>query len=607
MKNSGRKVYRKENPRLPASGRALPLLPKWIFYPLILISLALPNLIFSGPSWFDTLHIMKWAWTMVPVALLSLTSGAVLALYGPERTGFRFDGFALLWFALLAFVTLQPLWADIFARSTYMKEWFFFASLFAAYVLCYNLFGSEEALRTALWLANCNAAVNVVFAELLLRGMNGVCPLIMNVPGNYIGNTGQQEMFGLWMAMAVMNGIFLHTSYARISASAARGGRRFATHANLLLLAFNSWGLWNSTTRAGVLSLLTGVIIISLVVCRCKDKKLLKPIGAASLIVLLALAFNISMGHFGWSRSYSLISKASDMLVNARNVGARKEIWMTSWNVVKEHPLAGVGLGHFKWHYLEAQGRVLREHPWMKWQFTYWAHSEYLQWLAEFGLFGALALLGAMLWWLRAFVRALSRKENLSDMAVWGCAMIFLICFDALFSRPFHRIENVIWLSLAFAVVNREIFPESGASERIRFSAAYRSFGVFLAAVSVAGMLFLASGCAADKRLRAATLTNSASLQRAHIDAAMRSLMERDEANEQLAYHLLSVAKATGRPEDLRACVGQLLKSFGTRPQAKQLFELAEIVRRTGDGALFERLAPYLHPSALGEGAASAD
>ena len=83
--------------------------------------------------------------------------------------------------------------------------------------------------------------------------------------------------------------------------------------------------------------------------------------------------------------------------------------------------------------------------------------------------------------------------------------------------------------------------------------------------------------------------------------------MERDEADEQLAYHLLSVAKATGRPEDLRACVGQLLKSFGTRPQAKQLFELAEIVRRTGDGTLFERLAPYLHPSALGEGAASAD
>ena len=89
--------------------------PLWIFYPLIFISLALPNLIYSGSEWFDTLHIMKWAWTMVPVAVIALIGGSMLALFGAGRTGFRLDLFGAVWLGLLAFVTLQTLWCDIFA------------------------------------------------------------------------------------------------------------------------------------------------------------------------------------------------------------------------------------------------------------------------------------------------------------------------------------------------------------------------------------------------------------------------------------------------------------------------------------------------------------
>ena len=589
-------------------GNAVPLVPKWLFYPLVFVSLALPNLIYSGISWFDTLHIMKWAWTMAPIALISLAAGAHLALSGPERTDFRFDLFAAVWFFLIAFITLQPLWTNIFAKSTYMKEWFFFASLFASYLLCYNLFDSEKALRCVLWLANLNAAVNIVFAELLVRSMNGICPFIMNVPGNYIGNTGQQEMFGLWMAMAVMNCVVLHVVYTRLSYEESSGKRlRFIRYLNLLMLAFVSWGLWNSTTRAGVLSLFVGMIISAAVICRSRGRKLLKPVGTSALIIALVLLVNICMGHFGWSRAYSLISKTSDMLVNTANIGARREIWITSWNVVKKHPLAGVGLGHFKWHYLEAQGAALRAHPWMKWQFTYWAHSEYLQWLAELGMIGAAVLLAAALWWLAAFVRSLLQRKPLSDMALWGSALIFLICFDALFSRPFHRIEIVIWLSLAFAAANRELFPPARSVRGAHAGSVYRIFGLFMAAVSVAGMFFLASGCIADKHLRAATLTDRAALQRSHIDAAAKSLMERDEANEQLAYHLLAVAKATGRPEDLQAGTEQLVRSFMVRPHGKLFFDLVDIARQTDNGRLFDLLVPYLHPDVFGEAPAASD
>ena len=573
------------------------LAPLWIFYPLVFISLALPNLIYSGADWFDTLHIMKWAWTMVPVAVISLIGGSMLALFGAGRTGFRLDLFGAVWLGLLAFVSLQPFWCDIFAWSTYFKEWFFLASLLAAYIFCFNLFDSQTALRRVMWLANLNAAVSVVFAELLIRGMNDICPLIMNVPGNYIGNTGQQEMFGLWMAMAAMNGIYLHMVYSSSSCGAAR--RRSLMWANLFMLAFNSWGLWNSTTRAGMLALFVGTAALALTARNCREdgRALTRRIGAAFALVVFMLAVNICTAYFGWSRAYALINKTSDMLLNTSNIGARREIWITSWNVFKLHPLAGAGLGHYKWHYLEGQREAFKTHPELKWQFTYWAHSEYLQLLAELGIFGAAALFAAGAWWLWSFARALTMRRILSPGAMWGCAMLFLIWFDALFSRPFHRIENVIWMSLAFAWANREILTAAPSWQEIRSEFVYRAFGLFAAAVAAAGLVFLYNGCRADRYLLAAVRTKNAALQRELIMKARGSLMERDDAGEQLAYHIIATARATKRPEDLEAGIGALYRSFRTKPQAKQLVELLRYARETNDLALMSELVTYLSPS----------
>lgn len=94
-------------------------------------------------------------------------------------------------------------------------------------------------------------------------------------------------------------------------------------YANLVMLAFNSWGLWNSTTRAGMLSLMTGTIILSVIIWNCKPRKLLKNVGFAALLVAVMLVVNICMGYFGWSRAYALINKTSDMLLNTANFGAR--------------------------------------------------------------------------------------------------------------------------------------------------------------------------------------------------------------------------------------------------------------------------------------------
>lgn len=568
------------------------LIPNFIFYFLVLFLLSLPNLVFSGYGWFDTLHIMKWSCTMVPIALISIIGGFTLLIFGSKRTNFKIDFFGWIWLLMLGYISIQPLWVNIMSWSTYIKEWLFFASLFALYIFCYNLFKDNKYHRLVLWLANINAAINIVFAELLIRDMNAPFKFIMNVPGNYIGNTGQQEMFGLWMAMAVMNGVYLNTLY--YCDKSLSKSDKWLKYANILLLAFNAWGMWNSTTRAGVLSLLTGTIIISLIFNSAKDKVRLKRVGQAVIIVFLVLGLNISVGKFGLSRAYSLMNKTMDMFLNPGTFGKRDGIWKTSLSMIREHPIKGVGIGHYKWNYLDAQRHALKRYPKLEWQFTYWAHSEYLQWFAEFGLFGAILLLSLGLWWICSFIRSLLTKKSLSLESTWAISMLFLIWFDALFSRPFHRIENAVWLAFAFAIANREILPVSFSWSEIRHSYLYRAFGVLVLVSSFAGLAFLGTGLIGDKYLRAATQTQEEKLQRYRIDQALKMPMERDIAQEQLAYHFIAVASATHKVVDWSKAIDQLYFTFTIRPQAKQLNELLSLTRQTKDTNLLSKLLIYM-------------
>jgi len=570
-----------------------------VFYFLIFISLGLPNLIFSGASWFDTLHLMKWVFAMVPVAIIAAVGGVSIALYGNERTNFKIDLFGFLWLIMLGYISIQTMWVDITSWSTYIKEWFFFATLVAIYIFSFNLFKDPKAHRTILWIANLNAGINVIFAELLIRNMNGPFPFIMNVPGNYIGNTGQQEMFGLWMAMAVMNGIYLNVAYSEVFKGLSSKTRlsNIFKYMNFALLALNSWGMWNSTTRAGFLSLIVGTIIISIVFIRNDQNQMMKKVGQGVAIVLLMLALNIGMSYLGFGRAYALLNKTMDMVVNTRTFGKRSGIWKTSWAIIMEHPIKGVGIGHYKWHYLEGQRIALQKYPKMEWQFTYWAHSEYLQWFAEFGVFGAIMLIWTGGWWLWKFIRHITQKKMLSIEASWACAMLFLIFFDAIFSRPFHRIENAVWLSLAFAIVNRELLPFSYRWSEIRHASIYRILGCSIAVISITGLVFLASGLIGDKHLREAYQTQNARIQAESINIARKLLMSKDEAEQQYAYHLMAVARVTKNLKDWNNAINQLYRSFTTRPQAKQLMELLSLARQTKNQKLLSELVPYLPPS----------
>lgn len=586
----------------------VPLVPKWVLYVAFFITFSIPNLVFSGRSWFDTLHIMKWFVAMIPVAIVSLTAGIQLLRYGAKRTNFMLDPFAGVWLLLLLLITAQPVLIQIQSLSGYVKEWFFFATLLGVYILAYNAPIPKQFHRVLLWGSSVNAAINVVFAELLIRNLNSGFSFILDVPGNYIGNTAQQEMFGLWMAMAVLNCIYLHLSYVEDQPEGTNALKRPAVLANLFFLAVNSWGLWSSTARGAILSLIVSFIVLVLGLWRTGEGKALKRASKLFGIVLLLLVIVLAGGSItGSGRNFALVSKMMDMVQNPTSVGNRISIWRTSWEVFLQKPVLGVGLGQYKWHFLDGQRMMFAKHPELsndpeyEWQYTYWAHSEYIQWLCETGIIGAI-LLGLLgLWWLYSFLSALIKNKKLPPECIWGTAMLFLLWFDALFSRPYHRIENAVWMSLAFALANKTLLPNISSWTKMDHEFVFKCFGGLMAGISLCGFVFMYGGMAGDQLMYKARVERS-SAQEKHdqLQKAGKYLMSRDDANEELGYFYLRLAQTSESAEAFADGITQLYTSFKKRPTSRLLFDLVGIGKQMNNKELLRDLATYMRPGMFG-------
>ncbi|MFP4482590.1 MAG: O-antigen ligase family protein, partial [Thermovirgaceae bacterium] len=517
---------------LDSTAGAKELVPFGLYAGLLFIVLTVPNIVFSGTAWFQTLHLLKWFFAFVPLAVLALCAGYRLAKYGAAQTGFALDSFGAIWLFLLLFLTMQPLWAPLTSIPTFVREWFFFASLWVVYVLV-RYRGSGKLLEVLILCAAVNALANTVFAELQIRDLNGLFDFILPTPGKYIGNTGQQNMFALWIAMGLLGTVYVALQRGL---PAENGEVKVTALLNGFLLAGLSWGLWNATSRSAFLSFIAGWLILTLVYMRQGfgiDKKTFWKRNAAVFLVLLATFF----ASYAFGRGNIFLAKSGQMLSEPETVGKRDSIWATSYTMFRMHPVSGVGLGHYKWNYLDAQKEMLKRWPRKEWKFTLWAHNEVLQWFCETGVVGGVILILFGIWWLRSFGRVLSGRIRVDPETAWACGILFLLWFNAMWTRPFHRIENVLWMAFAFALANRKMLSTGSEWTELRREWIVKLFGVSMATVALAGLIFLGSGMYGDRQLRVALDTRDAGQQLVLLESAERHLMVQDLAQRQIAYH----------------------------------------------------------------------
>ena len=643
--------------KIPDKYTQLPLVPSWVLVPLWLVSLALPNLIYSGILFADTLHILKWTVTGVPIAIAVIIGGLRLLWYGKDKIQLKLDMFALIWLVILAYCAVQPWWIDrIFSPTGYVLEMVCFLAVWAFYVVSINSFPGG-GLRIALILGNLNAAINVLFAELQIRNMNNLeflrgtfladlipySNIILPTPGNYIGNTAQQNMFGLWVAVACLGAVYLYVydawkdetsehgrkiwlpavsvalavislKFAVTEASVSLGilaglfviaaficvfrlgndKRAYYSVFILLLLSINFWGLMNSTSRSATLALLLGLSVIFLLSWWKFSTGHVKRFVAVAMVLVCVFWVSLSS-----PRSGQIVDKTADIIRNAENIGNRRGIWMTSWAMLQEHP-KGVGIGQYKWHYLEAQRYGFKINPasWYNWQYTHWAHNEFLQFFCEGGIAGGVLLIVMWLAWFVPAVMGLFRrgKMEIGINAVWALALVSLITFCAVFTRPFHRIENMVWITLAFALSNREFFSECLNFSVIKSRIFGSLVGLTCIVSAVACCVYISSGIYGNYVLRKAISTQNENLQLYYLNEADQHPIVREEAQRNLGHHYLQTGEQKNNPDELLRGFNILWGHFNREPHSEDISRLLNFAQRYQVEEVLRELASYFKP-----------
>jgi tetratricopeptide (TPR) repeat protein len=146
--------------------------------------------------------------------------------------------------------------------------------------------------------------------------------------------------------------------------------------------------------------------------------------------------------------------------VKAGSANGRLFIWSICWDMIKERPLFGYGIGGIEKYYMDAQAAYFSIHPDSPYvmladNVTH-PFNEYIKLTVNYGLVGltiALYLLALTI------KRLLNSRENVKVIGLAVTASVFVMCQ---FSYPFHY--AAVWFISAIAIIPA-FFSESEGNE----------------------------------------------------------------------------------------------------------------------------------------------
>jgi len=171
---------------------------------------------------------------------------------------------------------------------------------------------------------------------------------------------------------------------------------------------------------------------------------------AALLFVVYYIPSPITHGVGVGKRVFGTIEKLTEGQVYQATSG-RNLIWKATLKMIKDHPLLGVGLGRFGYHYPFYQAEFLQGLKGGSPLNAKRAHNEYLQVFAETGIGGFLSLMLFLYFLYRRLVTLVKNRgeENIGVLAVASGISAGLT--SAFFSFPFHLPAHGFLMVLLFS------------------------------------------------------------------------------------------------------------------------------------------------------------
>ena len=158
------------------------------------------------------------------------------------------------------------------------------------------------------------------------------------------------------------------------------------------------------------------------------------------------------------------------------SINARLLIWQAAFNMIKDKPILGSGIGTFKMNYLNYQAKIIKDNPYyLKLSGNAReAHNECLQMWAELGIVGLGLFLLMFYFFYKTVFIFLKSKLNIENKIIALGLFMGITCFliHSLFAFPLHVPALVssffLIMSLTIAYINNFNLSESEKEKNIR-------------------------------------------------------------------------------------------------------------------------------------------
>ena len=160
------------------------------------------------------------------------------------------------------------------------------------------------------------------------------------------------------------------------------------------------------------------------------------------VVVVLAALGGVVWGFSTQPQYVARFESITNTTTDGSNLG-RFDVWTSSINMFKDHPVTGVGIGQWRTIY-EASYRLPTEN-----QHLYHAHNNFIQLLGEVGLLGLLGVLifyGSII--IDNFVVWFKNRDPYSL-----CAMIAVICYVFVFGQVEYTLDNSSGMRIMYFMV----------------------------------------------------------------------------------------------------------------------------------------------------------
>ncbi|HDK25679.1 MAG TPA: tetratricopeptide repeat protein [Candidatus Atribacteria bacterium] len=333
---------------------------------------------------------------------------------------------------LIGLMTISLVRSEYFAVS--FKEYVIFLSYFVLFFLVINNIKQKQQFDIFIQLFFFTSFVVAFFALLHYYGLD---PYLKDIP-QLISTIGQKNWASNYLAM-IFPIVF---SYFLVE----KNNRKIIYYLLLsllytILIIFQSRGIWIS---AG-LTLILGIFLLykfRLANLLKENKRWLFLLFITFALITVFYSIRNPLNKNTTTIPQKITSVYED---NFSSLDSRLLMWNTAFEMIKDKPFLGIGIGLFKMDYLDYQAGFLKENPnYLKYHSrAEEAHNEYLQLTAELGIIGLGIFLYILFIFYRLALKYLNEKRagegKKEKLILWGMLMgLTCFLFDSMFTFPLH-------------------------------------------------------------------------------------------------------------------------------------------------------------------------